>query len=185
MLDFKKLKVGSILSETSYFTVTDKTSSSITVKDSHGNEGLDINKNYCEKILNSSDQFESTEKCTQTQLSEIATGNNNIAMEIYFKKADKKKTKKAYKEDLETQATQVSKDFMAKGISAIIDALKTPVLDYTLGEMRLIKGYSLGSLDAHGRLNFCDLEDEKNLVKGVDVRTIEYIIVNNVKYIKK
>lgn len=185
MLDFNKLKVGEVLSESSYFTISNIQKDQIEVEDSFGNKGLKISKQYVEAILSSAIQYTTEEKISQTEMINIVSANPRTAMTIYFRKADKVKTKKAFKADLELKAIEVQKDFLDRGKVALEEALVNPVLDYIPGEMREIKGYFIGTQDERGRFQFKDMEDSKKLIKGVDSRTINYVIVNNIKYILK
>ena len=55
------LKVGSILSETSFYVVKQINKASIDVVDDNGNE-IELGNPYVEKILSSADLFEKEEK---------------------------------------------------------------------------------------------------------------------------
>ena len=189
MLKFNKLQIGEILSETSYYTVK-KVNDDISIGnvgaillDGNNNE-IEIGKDYLENIISSAEQFTSEEKVNQTELIKTILTNARIATSIYFKKQDKKKTKKAYLNEIEIQAEAVREDFLNSGMSAVIKALSDPISKVIPGEMRLIKGYHHGTQDERGRITFVDMEDD-NMVKAVDPRTIEYAIINNVKYILK
>ena len=45
-----------------------------------------------------------------------------------------------------------------------------------------MKGVSLGTLNSLGRIEFMDMEDKLSVPKQVDPRTIEYVILDKVKY---
>lgn len=183
MIDYSKLKVGEILSETSYYVVTKKDASGIEAT-SHG-QTIGLGKAYVEQILASADQFLTTEDKSQTDLIKLIQENPRVACSIYFQKQDAPKTKKAYNAEIEAQAADIQAALLAKGMSGVMDILKNPIKDYIPGEMRLIKGYYTGTQDERGRFLFKDMEDTKDLLKAVDSRTTEFVIVNNVKYIKK
>lgn len=183
MLNFKKLKKGDVLSEFSTFTVEEVLANGITVKDKFGNS-VEIGTSYVERVLCSDSQFTEQQAVTRTELSEIVASNKNVAMQVYFKKADTKKTKKAYNQELDDRASLLESEFMNKGRSVLKDALINPVLPYIEGEMRIMRGYSLGTKNAQGLLEFIDVEDDSK-VKQVNPRTLEYVVVNNIKYSRK
>lgn len=184
MLNFTQLKKGEILSETSYFIVENVTNIDAELSDSHGNN-ISIGKEYLEKLLHSADQFIDEKKVSQTELLEVIATNPNKAMSIYFKKADKKKTIKAFKEEKEDKIKEIQNASLNNATKLLEELIDNPILKVIPGEMRLIKGYYTGSQDERGRYSFADMEDKKGLLKQVDPRTVEYVIVGNTKWIKK
>lgn len=182
MIDFNKLETGEVLSESQYYTVEKIADDKEKVQLGTANGSIVVSREYADTYLNSANQHISEEKLNQTELINIVLSNPRIAMSIYFQKAGKKKTKKAINDELESRSAKLQADFMAKGAVALKEALQNPVTDFVPGEMRLIKGYFTGSQDERGRFNFVDMEDPKKLTKGVDSRTIQYVIVNNIKY---
>ena len=185
MATVKDLKKGDILSETSYFTFVRKDGDSIIVKGLLDDYETKISNGYCEAVLKSGDNYSEVVKLSQTEIIQIVAANPNTACSIYFKKQDVPKTLKALKEEHKKTAELVKEDFMNRGVIALEEALANPTLTYIPGENRLIKGYYTGNIDERGRFKFCDMECPKALIKGVDTRTIEYVIINDVKYIKK
>lgn len=188
MARFKELTTGCILSETQYYIVEKVKGNQVQLNTGNGSVVLD--KGYVESYLNSASQFTSEEKLTKTQLAELFISKPRIAMTVAFFKQDKKKTQKAYKEEVEAQAEQVQKDFLANGISAINNALKNPISMIIPGELRVMKGRHYGDIDDLGRIKFTDMEVPKTdghhrTLRQVDPRTIQYIIVEDVKYILK
>ena len=120
-----------------------------------------------------------------TQLSELLLANPRMAISVAFYKKDKPKTKKQYKLDLEAQSKAVGENFMKRGSIAIEEALKNPVLPYIKGELRVMKGYHFGELNELGRINFIDMETPTFIQKQIDPRTIQWCIINEVKYVLK
>lgn|SRR4030042_2687652 len=109
----------------------------------------------------------------------------NKSCSIYFQKQDTPKAKKAIKDETTKWVEDAKNAFLFKGVAGLEAFATTPVKDYIPGEMRLIKGYYTGAQDDRGRFMFKDMEDTKDILKAVDSRTTEFVIVNNVKYIKK
>ena len=95
------LAVGSVLSESSFFTVKELKSDHIIAVDDSGNE-MKIGNPYVEKVLIAADYFEKEEKRTATQLAELFIGSSNIAISVGYYKKDTEKSKRAY--DIEVQA---------------------------------------------------------------------------------
>lgn len=181
MAKFNQLKTGDILGESQYYVVEKIAGGKVQLKTPAGSVVVD--KGYVEAYLNSADQFSKEEDMTKTALAELFIGNPRIVMTVAFFKQDKVKTIKAYKAEVQLQAEQVQKDFMAKGISAVIDALSNPVSKVIPGELRIMRGRHYGEVDDLGRIAFTDMEvTDGTPLRAVDPRTIQYIIVNDIKY---
>ena len=184
MVNFSELKAGNVLGESQYYKVVKKVGDEIQLN--ANGQNIVVDKKYVEEFLESGDQFTSEENITKTQMAEIFIANPRAVMTVEFFKQDKKKTKKAYKEDLQDQADQVQKDFMAKGVSAIVDALANPVLDYIPGELRVMRGRHYGDIDELGRIKFTDMDiDGAHNTRQVDPRTLQSVVVGGKKYILK
>lgn len=184
MVNTKKLVKGEILSETSYFTVKEVKSQSTSVTDSNGNE-LEIGNSYIEKVLNSADQFDNTIELNQTEVIAKFIESSRVATSVHFRKADKPKTKKAFNAEKVSKREEIMLAPTSKVPALLDNLMDNPILDYIPGEMRTMKGYHEGSIDDRGRVQFKDMEDPKGFMKQVDPRTIQWIIVNNTKYIVK
>jgi len=181
MAKFNELKAGDILGESQYYTVEKIAGERVQLKTPTGSVVVD--KGYVETYLDSANQFTSESDATKTQLADIFINNPRIVMTVAFFKQDKVKTIKAYKEEVQKQAEQVQKDFMAKGISAVVEALSNPVSKVIPGELRVMRGRHYGEIDDLGRISFTDMEViDGTPLRAVDPRTIQYIIVNNIKY---
>lgn len=184
MTKFNELVKGNILGESQYYTVEKKSGDRIQLKTDSG-ESIVVSKDYVESFLNSADQFSETEKVTKTQLADLFINNPRIVMTVTFLKANKTKTKKAYKEELMQRSEEIKNEFLSSGISAIEKALQNPVLDYIPGELRVMRGRHYGELDDLGRMHFTDMEATDGRKRQVDPRTIQNLVVNNKKYVLK
>jgi hypothetical protein len=182
MIDYSKLKVGEILSETSYYVVTKKNSNGIEAT-SHG-QTIGLGKAYVEQILASASQVDKEEQMSQTDIVNVILANPRTACSIYFKKQDEKKKVGDYKAEKAAKIHQIQNAKVSDVEKLLSDLIDNPIVATIPGAMRLIKGYHNGTQDERGRIQFIDMED-KSIMKGVDPRTIEYAIVNNIKYIKK
>jgi hypothetical protein len=174
---------GKIYSMTNYFVVKEVNGQEVILTNQNG-QNLRSNVTTVNQAMQSADQHSDEKKLNQTDLINIVLNNPRTAMSIYFQKANKNKTKKAYNEEMNNWAEKVKISLVNTGIAGSMKLLEAKPDTIIPGEMRLIKGYYTGSQDERGRLQFVDMEDS-NIVKAVDPRTMEYVIVNNVKYIKK
>lgn len=182
MTKFSNLKEGAILGESQYYTVEKIKGDKVQLLPD-GGTSIVVDKAYVENYLHSADQFTKEEKLTKTQLAELFINSPRLAMTVAFFKQDKPKSKKQYKEDLATQAEKIKNDFMKKGISAIEEALMEPVLTYIPGELRIMRGRHYGEVDELGRIQFTDMDiTTGHNARQVDPRTIQWVIVNDVKY---
>ncbi len=184
MLKYKDLQKGDIVSETTYSTVQEITKSGTAVLlDINGNKA-EVGDSYLETMMNTADQYTNTEKMNQSELIKILLANPNKACSVYFKKQNTAKTKKKFNEDVTTWLEAAEKAFLDEGRKGLKKFATDQVQDYIPGEMRLMRGYHEGEQDDRGRIKFIDMEDE-NKVKVVDPRTLQYIIVNDVKNEKR
>lgn len=174
MPKFRNLKVGEVLSETQYYKVQKIAGNQVQLTNEAG-ESIVVNDGYVDNQLSSATQFESTEKITKTKLAEVFLANSRVAMTVMFhKKVDPKQVSEnvagIYK-DLGLGMTQSDFEKKVKGVLNL------------KGEERVMTGRHYGTVDVNGRVSFVDMNIESgNPNRLVDPRTINYIIVNNVKY---
>lgn len=182
-----KVKVGEILSETSFFVVQQVGVSGVTVNDDLGNT-LNISHEYVDKILNSADNYTSEENRTTTQLADIFINNPRVAMTVAFYKKDTPKTKTALKKEKEAMVARFQEARVSDIAGLVEEFINNPITATIPGELRIMKGRHYGNMDDLGRIQFVDMEaargtgehDGRN--RQVDPRTITYVIVNGVKY---
>jgi hypothetical protein len=108
--------------------------------------------------------------------------NSRIAMTVCFYKQVK---------EVDVVAEIITSISGAK-IAEIEKAVKTGVKKAIVGEQRIMIGRHYGSSDEFGRIHFVDMEIQRDLSKNydnrmrlVDPRTIQWLIVGNVKYFTK
>lgn len=184
----KDLKVGSILSESSFFTVKKVNPNDVTVVDDLGNE-LNISNSYVEAVLSSAELFESEEKKTMTELADILVNNPRVAMTVAFFKKDVAKTQKAYKAEVAAVIKTVQEATVSKVEALLTNLIENPISKVIPGELRIMKGRHYGNVDDLGRVHFVDMEQAKGdkpdsdaRMRQIDPRTIQYIIVGGIKY---
>lgn len=176
------LKKGSILSETSFFTVREvKVNGTVVVTDEHKNE-ITIGSPYVEKVLVSADYFETEETKTMTELADLFINSARIAMTVAFYKKDKAKGVRVYKAEKQAKIDEIQNARVSEVPNLLNDLIENPISKVIPGEFRVMKGRHYGNMNDLGRIEFKDMEDTSSIVKQVDPRTIQYLIVNGVKY---
>lgn len=179
------LKVGSILSETSFFTVKLVNRDGIVASDSLGNE-VTIGNDYVNTILDSADYFETEEDKNMTELADIFKQSTRIAMTVAFTKKEEDKGVRKYNAEVAAAIKKVQDAKVSEVEALLKELIENPISRFIPGELRVMKGRHYGHMNDLGRINFVDMELPDNDPAGgerqVDPRTIQYIIVNKVKY---
>lgn len=175
---FENLKPGEVLSEQQYYRVLEKKANKVILKNDSG-EIIQVDADYVENCLQSGEQFEKIQKVSRTEIIEKFINHSRTAMTVNFNKKLKEEEIKKQLYDLKFR----NKTEYKKEIDRVID-LK--------GEERTMTGRHNGRVDEFGRVLFIDMQIEKENSKGYDVRqrlvdprTINWCIIDNVKYIVK
>lgn len=181
MSKFKNLKPGDVLSETAFYKVEKIVGDRVQLQVDNG-ESVILNQGYVDSLLTSADQFEKTEKVTRTEMSEILLSHPRTAVTVSFNK--QVESASVVTEIQEAYSNTAPKDLPA--------TLKKVVAKALVGEERLIVGRHYGGQDEYGRLPFVDMNIDRdfsksydNRLRKVDTRTLNWIIVDNTKYIVK
>lgn len=167
----KGLKKGAIWTRHSKGTVVSNDGLNLTVRNSQGEE-WSISRAIFEKEFTVADCVFNQQVVNRTQLIDIITNAAQTAMTVRFRK---KLDEKAYADKVLEYALKVAGDDMTQA------AFKKAVRQELQGEERTMLGYHERSFDAHGRLRFIDMEPGGGL-RLIDLRTVEYAIVNGVEY---
>lgn len=187
------LKVGSILSESSFFVVNKVNKTSVDVTDDLGNK-LEIGLPYVEAVMNSADIFEKEEKKNMTELADLFITSPRVAMTVAFFKKDTPKTQKAYKAEVDSAIDKVTNAKVSDVPGLMRDLIENPLSKVIPGELRVMKGRHNGFVDDLGRIHFTDMELPKEIKqtkdginydtrkREVDPRTIQYLIIAGTKY---
>jgi len=180
-----KVRTGQIFSEVQFYTVVKTAGDKVQLINAN-KENIVVGQDYIDKCLQSADTYGKEEKLSQTDIINIIIAHPRTACSIYFKKQDKEKTKKAYNEEKAKKIEQIKNAKVSEVEALLSNLIDNPILNIIPGEMRLIKGYHSGTQDERGRINFIDMEDTTiSVPKAVDPRTVEYVIINNTKYLSK
>ncbi len=182
------LKKGSILSETSFYVVEGFEGAAIVVVTDNGQK-VRISNQYVENVLSSADSFEKEEPKTMTELADLFIGSPRVAMTVAFFKKDAAKTKKAYEAEKAAAIERIQNAKVSEVPALLNDLIENPLSKVIPGELRVMKGRHYGNVDELGRVHFTDMEltkeagkDYDSRLRQVDPRTIQYIIVGDVKY---
>lgn len=182
---------GSILSETSFYVVKEVQQGKVVVEDDFGHE-ITLGKPYVEQITISADHFESEEKKSMTELAEIFVSSPRIAMTVAYITKEKEKLKRDYDAEKLAKIKEIKEAPMGKVEGLLSDLIENPLTRSIPGKLRVMKGRHYGIMDELGRIHFIDMEIKRDVTKDydtrsrqVDPRTIQYIIVNKVKYVLK
>lgn len=186
MSKFANLKVGEVLSETQYYKVVKIKGTKVQLQNDEG-ENIVVDAGYVDNCLSSSVQFEKTEKITRTALAELFVNSARTAITVNFhtkvKEADVKKALHALYANKGGKILSEA-DYKKKVNAEVKKAIQ--------GEERTMIGRHYGSQDDFGRIKFIDMEAVRDTSKEydtryrlVDPRTINWVIVDNVKYVVK
>ena len=138
------MKKGNIYSITSYWTIVEEADRNgvIILEDVNGKQAK-ANEIALKEAFISGDSYSKEEKVTKTELNDLILKTVNTVITINFDKKDTPKTKKDYLAELDSRAESLKNEFLSKGVTALKEALANPVLDYTPGENRTIRGYHI------------------------------------------
>jgi hypothetical protein len=179
---------GSILSETSFYVVKEVKGDKIIVNDDFGHE-ITLSEKYVNEICLSADKWETEEPKSMTELAEIFINSPRSAMSVAFITKSTEKTKKDYDLEKSTKIHEIMNASLSNTSSLLNDLIENPITRTIPGKLRVIKGRHYGNVDDLGRVHFIDMEiqrdptkDYDNRSRQVDPRTIQYLIINKVKY---
>jgi hypothetical protein len=172
----RKLSTGDHWSRNSYGRIVAVHQDEIIVENDQGTRWA-IDPPLFEAEFTTADQFTETKKVTRTEMVQKIVSSARVAMTIYFRKqADPKDLKAVVKTLL---------DGVGKGASVPNDrALGKLLKDATAGAERTMIGRHFGTTDEFGRIQFLDVEGASSGVglKTVDPRTVEWAVIENVRY---
>jgi hypothetical protein len=183
---------GQILSEINYYKVDSLLPDGNVSLITDNGEKVTISPEYLDNYTNSGDVFEVEEEKTMTELSEIVTSNARLAMTVVFYKKDQEKGKKAFEQEKKSKIEEIQSASLKNATELLSDLIENPISRIIKGAIRTIRGYHNGYVDTLGRVHFVDIDilfdkskDYDVRKREIDTRTIQSIVVNNVKYILK
>lgn len=186
MLDFSRLTKTTKLSETQFYSVKSMTKDAVVLVNDTGGE-IQVNKSYAESCLVPSDQVNEEKKTTRTDLATIFLTNPGVVMTVNFNKQVKP-------EDVKKELVALYPNKGGKITSEAEYSKKVAAIlkNVTEGEERTMVGRHSGSQDEFGRVHFVDMDIATDTSKTYDVRqrlvdprTINWLVLRGVKYVKK
>ena len=178
MTDFKKLKVGSKLSESQYYKVEKVVGNQVQLRNDF-DEPVVVDNNYVEKCLTSADQFEQERTMSRTDVANLFIASTNVALTVnYNKQVNEKDVKDQLVSLYPNKGGKIlSEADYKKAISKVISSALS-------GEERIMVGRHYGNQDEFEKSQDKSL-DYDNRQRLVDPRTINWLILKGVKYVVK
>ena len=183
---------GSILSETSFYVVKSlEKGGKVVVVDDYGHS-INLSERYVKEITVSADQYDTEEKKTKTEMQEIFFASPRLAMTVAYITQSSEKPKKEYDAEKAAKIDEISRASLSTAAVLLGDLIDNPITREIPGKLRVMKGRHYGSQDTNGRVSFIDMEITRDASKDYDTRTrlmdprtIQWMIVNKVKYTQK
>ena len=195
----KDLQIGEYLSEVQYYKIVDSSDKSITVINERGFK-LNIDRDIIAEGMYSASQYKTEKLVTRTEICEqLERAGNHIFTVNFYKQV---KTKDIQEKLLQAIQSDKSNSLTAEGghpqappfqggermtEAEIVKAFKKISKTLLEGEERTLIGY-LSKVELKvGRSTVIDLElpKDKYRIRQVDHRTINWLILKNVKYVVK
>jgi hypothetical protein len=178
-LDTSQLKIGEYLSDIQYYKIIEINSEKITVVNERGFE-FDIDRDIVEEGIYSASQYQIERMVSRTEICEMLEQAGNNVFTVNF-------NKQIREQELQEKILKAIKDSAGKllGDRDLEKALKKLSKESLEGEERTLIGYLLKVEPKMGRSVVIDLEIpvNKNRIRQVDHRTLNWLILKNVKYI--
>lgn len=180
-VDFSKIKLGDYLFDIQYYKVVEVNPKSIAVVNERG-FASEIDQDIIEEGMYTANQYEFEKTVSRTEICEILEQAGNYIFTVNFNKQVREK-------DLKDKLLGAIKDQKGNLLSQkeIEKALTKVSQEAIQGDERTLIGYLLKLEPKMGRSTVIDLECpvERNRLRLVDHRTINWLILRNVKYVVK
>ena len=199
----KEIKKGDILSESSHYRVKNILGSSVVLEHFESRNEVAIDKDYLHNFCNTADNYITEIKVTKEDKKDGTLGIRSIWENIYnskvftvcFKKQDTKKSNKQFTTEVNALAEQMCKEIdqvkaSKKGVAdwakkTLHALMSNPIPKIVEGEDRVLRGYKIQFESRDGKYQCIDMdiEDPENNVRLVNINTIKWLIIDNIKYI--
>ena len=199
----KEIKKGDILSESSHYRVKNILGSSVILEHFESRNEVAIDKDYLHNFCNTADNYITEIKVTKEDKKDGTLGIRSIWENIYnskvftvcFKKQDTKKSNKQFTTEVNALAEQMCKEIdqvkaSKKGVAdwakkTLHALMSNPIPKIVEGEDRVLRGYKIQFESRDGKYQCIDMdiEDPENNVRLVNINTIKWLIIDNIKYI--
>ena len=199
----KEIKKGDILSESSHYRVKNILGSSVILEHFESKNEVSIDKDYLHNFCNTADSYTTEVKVTKEDKKDGTLGIRSIWENIYnnkvftvcFKKQDTKKSNKQFTTEVNALAEQMCKEIdqvkaSKKGVAdwakkTLYALMSNPIPKIVEGEDRVLRGYKIQFESRDGKYQCIDMdiEDSENNIRLVNINTIKWLIIDNIKYI--
>ncbi|NVB40990.1 hypothetical protein G6O69_24330 [Pseudenhygromyxa sp. WMMC2535] len=177
--DVSKLKAGDYLSETQYYKVKEVLDGKIALENERG-FGITVTNRIIEEGMYSSGQFNDTVTLSRTALCEVLEGAGDSIFTVNFNKQAKEKE---VVDEILGAVDELGSDPDPK---VLTKRIKAAVKKGVSGQVRTLIGYLVQTEAKMGRSQVIDLEAPgKHRYRLVDHRTINWLVLKNVKYVVK
>lgn len=202
-----ELKKGDVLSESSHYIVTKVLDDRVHVKHFESGDSTVIGVDYLKNYADSADHYTEIVEVTKEDKRDGTPGIRTIfdgihsgqAFTVCFKKQDKPKSRSSYLAEMATVANNFSEEIDAvknskKGVANaakefVQQMLNNPILPYTPGEERVLRGYKIQFKSRDGRYDCVDMDiertDKESGIRPVNINTIIWLIFDGIKYVVK
>lgn len=199
----KEIKKDDILSESSHYRVKNILGSSVILEHFESKNEVSIDKEYLHNFCNTADSYITEIKVTKEDKKDGTLGIRSIWENIHsgkvftvcFKKQDTKKSNKQFTTEVNALAEQMCKEIdqvkaSKKGVAdwakKILHVLMSnPIPKIVEGEDRVLRGYKIQFESRDGKYQCIDMDIDnlENNVRLVNINTIKWLIIDNIKYI--
>lgn len=199
----KEIKKGDILSESSHYRVKNILGNSVILEHFESKNEVSIDKDYLHNFCNTADSYTTEVKVTKEDKKDGTLGIRSIWENIYnnkvftvcFKKQDTKKSNKQFTTEVNVLAEQMCKEIdqvkaSKKGVAdwakkTLYALMSNPIPKIVEGEDRVLRGYKIQFESRDGKYQCIDMdiEDSENNIRLVNINTIKWLIIDNIKYI--
>ena len=199
----KEIKKGDILSESSHYRVKNILGSSVILEHFESKNEVYIDQDYLNNFCNTADNYITEIKVTKEDKKDGTLGIRSIWENIYnskvftvcFKKQDTKKSNKQFTTEVNALAEQMCKEIdqikaSKKGVAdwakkTLHALMSNPIPKIVEGEDRVLRGYKIQFESRDGKYQCIDMdiEDSENNIRLVNINTIKWLIIDNIKYI--
>ena len=195
----KEIKKGDILSESSHYKVKNILGSSVILEHFESKNEVSIDNEYLHNFCNTADSYITEIKVTKEDKKDGTLGIRSIWENIYnnkvftvcFKKQDTKKSNKQFTTEINALAEQMCKEIdqvkaSKKGVAdwakkTLHALMSNPIPKIVEGEDRVLRGYKIQFESRDGKYQCIDMD--KDNVRLVNINTIKWLIIDNIKYI--
>lgn len=199
----KEIKKGDILSESSHYRVKNILGSNVILEHFESKNEVSIDKDYLHNFCNTADSYITEIKVTKEDKKDGTLGIRSIWENIHsgkvftvcFKKQDTKKSNKQFTTEVNALAEQMCKEIdqvkaSKKGVAdwakkTLHTLMSNPIPKIVEGEDRVLRGYKIQFESRDGKYQCVDMDIEglENNVRLVNINTIKWLIIDNIKYI--